>query len=310
MPVVKVEDGALTYSGTWTVQHSASNSLHSLHVSNAALDQEAVATWVGYFTSVSIYAAKGNFGIVEIWLDGDYYDEVDLYSDTVQQQAKIIELRGLALELHTVQLKKSNRKNTLASSYSINLDYLLVDFRQPNDFPFHQMIAVGDSITFGANVANRPATLYGRLLQRMLSTPVSIHGLSGAPIRTITNVFDAVLAPRQPDVIFWLAGMNDPAPQVPLEEGIDKIRELLPHAKIIVSTIQYNTYYNTTQNAAKVNEVKAACLQKGVPCIDLYAKTEGNSYINQPEGTVHPNADGQVLIANLFYSRLISLLNE
>lgn len=308
MPEVKVEDGALSYQGLWTVQHTSHASLHSLHVSDALLETDAIASWSGYFTSLSLYASRGDYGMIEVWLDGAYYDEIDLYHAASQHQALVMQLHASASELHTVQLKKSRRKNPLASSYSINVDYFIVDFNQPSDCPFQLIAAVGDSITFGANVANRPAALYGRLLQRMLSVPVSIHGLSGASIRTVSNVFDAVLAPRQPDVILWLTGMNDPSPQAALEEGIDRIRELLPDATIIVSTIQYNTYYNAAQNAVKVNEVKAACLKKGVPCIDLYAATEGNAYINQPEGTVHPNADGQVLIANLFYSRLVELL--
>lgn len=311
MTKLKVEDGALAYTGNWTVQHTANASLHSRHDSDGTPAANASASWSGYIRGIDIYATKGNsFGLADVYVDDVFHGKIDFYSATAQHGVLVYSITGLTEGYHTISIRKKGIKNAASSACYVDIDYLLPDFVHPKTERIRNIVCIGDSITFGANVASRPDSLYGRRLQQMLSIPVSIHGLSGAPIHTITQILDAVVAPSRPDLILWLAGMNNTNPRADLERGFDKIRELLPDANIIGSTIQYNTYYTNEQNMVKVNEVKTACLNKGISCADLYAATTGNTYINTPEGTVHPNGDGQGLIANLFYNEIVKLLRN
>ncbi|WP_010268422.1 SGNH/GDSL hydrolase family protein [Paenibacillus senegalensis] len=311
MVKLKVEDGACTYTGSWVVQHTESASLHSRHDSDGEAETGASASWGGYIRGVEIYASKGaDFGKADVYLDGILHGEIDYFSASEQHNVLVYTITGLAAGYHSISIHKQVARGRSSAAGRINLDYLLADFVHPNRDAIRNIVCIGDSITFGANVSPRPAQLYGRKLQQMLSIPVSIHGLSGASIRTITSIIDAVVVPRRPELILWLAGMNDSHPRADLERGIDRIQELLPTAGIIASTIQYNTYYTAEQNSAKVNEVRTACQNKGIPCVNLYAATFGNSYIHTPEGTVHPNGDGHNLIANLFYNEIITHLRR
>ncbi|MEC0259610.1 SGNH/GDSL hydrolase family protein [Paenibacillus lautus] len=311
MAKLKVENGALAYTGSWTVQHTANASLHSRHDSDGTEAANASASWSGYIRGVDIYATKGNsFGKASVFVDDVLHGEIDLYNASAQHGVLVYSITDLAAGFHTISIRKNGTKNPSSTACYIDIDYLTPDFVHPGTGDISSIICIGDSITFGANVTPRPDSLYGRRLQQMLTIPVSIHGLSGAPVHIITQTLEAVVAPRKPDLFLWLAGMNNANPRADLERGFDKIRELVPNARIIGSTIQYNTYYSNDQNMVKVNEVKAACLNKGVRCADLYTATAGNAYINEPEGTVHPNADGQCLIANLFYNEIVKLLRN
>lgn len=311
MAKLKVEDGALTYEGSWTVQHTANASLSSRHDSDGTTAANATVSWSGYFRGLDIHATKGpNFGKADVFVDDMLHGEIDYYAASGQHGVQVYAITGLSDGVHTVSIRKKGVRNASSTACYIDIDYLMADFVPPGSSVLRSIVCIGDSITFGANVSQRPEQLYGRRLRQMLSVPVSIHGLSGAPIGTVTGIIDAVVAPRRPDLVLWLAGMNNANPGADLEKGFDKLREWLPETHIIASTIQYNTYYTEAQNQVKVNEVKDACLRKGVPCADLYTATQGNTFINTPEGTVHPNGDGQGLIANLFYNEIVKLLNQ
>ncbi|MFD0961023.1 SGNH/GDSL hydrolase family protein [Paenibacillus chungangensis] len=307
MTVSKIENMALTYKGSWTVLHDEQASLDSRHESCHGRNTPATAHWEGYFSAIQLYASTGTaLGIAEIWIDDEFRSFIDLY-DKDNNDCVCVMSMDICPGFHTVEIRKSGRKHPLSSAYSITIDYLMAAFARPEPATIRQIVCIGDSITFGANVEDRPQQLFGRKLQAMLSSPVSIHGLSGAPISRITTVLDAVAAPRNPDLILWLAGMNDGDPYEPLLEGIWKIKELMPQAKLIVSNIPYNTYYTEEQNDAKAFGVLKACRETGVACANLYESTRGNSSLHLPEGTVHPNADGHTLIAALFYKEIMKL---
>jgi len=308
--VVKIENMALRYEGEWTVRPDEKASLGCRHESGDAADACA-ARWEGYCSTLQLYACAGpQYGIAEVWVDGKWERFVDLYDRKGSPGSVCVMTMDLAPGFHTVDIQKSGRKHPRSSASRINIDYILAAFVRPKPLAFRQIVCIGDSITFGANVADRPKQLFGRKLQQMLFAPVSVHGLSGAPIRTIASVLDAVAVPRNPDLILWLAGMNDQDPYVPMRQGIDTIRELMPETKLVVSNIPYNTYYTPEQNETKAFGVMQACRETGVPCADLFGCTQGNRSIHLPEGTVHPNADGHTLIASLFYSEIIRLLQS
>jgi lysophospholipase L1-like esterase len=279
--------------------------MESRHDSDGTSESNASAQWYGWCTGFELYGMKADFGIADIYVDGALHGQADYYSPEAVHGALVYAAAGLARGFHTIEIRKSGTKNPVSAAAYITIDYLKVEVAKPEPLPYKQIVCIGDSITFGANVAQRPQQLYGRTLQHMLYAPVSIHGLSGASIGIITNVLESVVAPRNPDLVLWLAGMNNANPLAELERGLDKLQASVPDADIIAATIPYNTYYTEQQNRIKVYEVKQACANKGIPCVDMYAPTRGNTYINKPEGTVHPNGDGQGVIANLFYRELM-----
>lgn len=307
MTMMKVENMALTYTGSWTVRQAGRASLGSRHDSCDAAVTPAAAFWQGCFGTMRLYASTGpSLGIAEVWIDGELLSSIDLYDPDDGNEACVFS-GELAPGFHSVEIRKSGRKHPLSTAYSITIDYLTADFARPERSMFRQIVCIGDSITFGANVEDRPKQLFGRKLQEMLYSPVSIHGLSGASISRIAGVLDAVAAPRNPDLILWLAGMNDRDPREPLLQGIGRLRTLMPQTQLIMSNIPYNTHYTEEQNEAKAFGVLQVCRQLGVPCADLYAATRGQRSLHLPEDTVHPNADGHMLIAALFYKEIMKL---
>ncbi|MCR2804858.1 SGNH/GDSL hydrolase family protein [Paenibacillus soyae] len=307
MTIMKVENMALTYTGSWTVRQVDRASLGSLHESCNEADTHAAAFWEGCFGAMRLFASTGpSLGIAEVWIDGELRSSIDLYAPDDGNEACVFSME-LAPGFHTVEIRKSGRKHPLSSAYSITIDHLTAALARPERAVFRQIVCIGDSITFGANVEDRPRQLFGRKLQAMLSAPVSIHGLSGASISRIASVLDAVAAPREPDLILWLAGMNDRDPREPLLQGIGRLRALMPRTKLIMSNIPYNTHYTEVQNETKAFGVLQVCRQLGIPCADLYAATRGQRSLHLPEDTVHPNADGHTLIAALFYKEIMKL---
>ncbi|WP_372635501.1 SGNH/GDSL hydrolase family protein [Cohnella sp.] len=305
MPEMKIENIAMDYEGEWNAVPCVDASLGSRHETNDAAVDDAAARWSGAFRSAKVYASTGDYGLAEIWVDGKRLQEIDLYSPSDRHGILVCSIDHLEAGFHTLEIRKSGRRNKRSSSCRLNLDYLELDFVKPLKVSYHQIVCVGDSITFGANVEDRPLGLYGRRLQGMLAVPVSVHGLSGASIRTVTSVLDAVAAPRKPELILWLAGMNDESPYSPMVQGIDRIRELMPEAELIVSNIPYNTFYSVEQNQRKADEVMQACRKTSVPCIDLYGLTHGNVRLHLPENTVHPNSEGHGVIASAFYREIM-----
>lgn len=306
--MVRFEDMTLTYTGAWTRTDHPACGMGSRH--DAVSRAPASAVWEGYCTGFELYGTKGPFGIARIYVDGALHGEADYHSDAEEHGSVVYAAAGLAPGFHTVEIRKAGDSNPDAAGSGINVDYLKAALTRPSDIRCKSIVCIGDSITFGANVAWRPVHLFGRRLQHMLYTPVSIHGLSGAGIRLITDVLESVVVPRRPDLVIWLAGMNDPEPGPELENGLNKLMSLLPETRILAATIPFNTFYTEQQNMDKVNGVLEVCRRMGVPCADLYHPTWGSTALNAPEGTVHPNDEGHGVIAGLLYREWVARLNR
>lgn len=308
MAAFKVEDMALTYTGEWSHRTVPGGSMESRHCADGTANPGASASWSGCLTGFDLYGKLGKSGMADIYVDGIHHgstggpDEDEEEDEDTQQASLLYSISGLPAGFHTVEIRSAKGR--------ISLDYGLAEFANPRQSRYGSVVCIGDSITFGANVSVRPGHLFGRRLQEMLYVPVSIHGLSGAGIGLISDVLEAVVAPRNPDLVIWLAGMNNPNPQAPFEAGLDKLMTCAPGADIIAATIPYNEYYTPEQNRIKVREVQAACRAKDIPCVDLYTPTRGNRYLNQPENTVHPNDEGHLLIASLFYKAIMQRVRD
>lgn len=302
MASIRVDSSALNYEGGWSVIADPRAGLGSRH---EAETDGAVARWRGAFRSAKLYARVGSYGLAEIWLDGKLLEVVDMFGESERGVLPVWSIEELDEGFHVLDIRLSGNKNARSSSCRINIDGLELDCVKPASVRYNSIICVGDSITFGANVGDRPRGLYGRRLQDILHIPVSVHGLSGASIDTVTSVLDAVAAPRKPDLVLWLAGMNDTSPYAAMTRGIERMEALMPYARLIVSTIPYNTYYSAEQNRRKVDEVMLACKEKSISCIDLYGMTYGNAQLHEPENTVHPNSEGHSVIAAAFYKEII-----
>jgi Tol biopolymer transport system component len=83
-------------------------------------------TGIAYFAN-----KKNNQGMVDIWIDGNKYGTYDLYSETPQNVAEIVNITGLTNQTHTIEFIPSGIKKASSRGYNINIDYLIVDNSLP-----------------------------------------------------------------------------------------------------------------------------------------------------------------------------------
>jgi YD repeat-containing protein len=76
-------------------------------------------------TSVSLISTKGpNKGIAEIYVDGEYEQDVDLYSPTIDiYQAPVYTNDNLLLGVHSIKVVCSGQKNFAADDCAVGIDY-------------------------------------------------------------------------------------------------------------------------------------------------------------------------------------------
>ena len=141
MPEMRVENIALDYEGEWNSIPSADASIGSRHETNDAADHDAAARWSGAFRSAKVFASTGDYGLAEIWLDGKRLQVIDLYSSSERHGVPICTIDNLEAEFHTLEIRKSGRKNKCSSSCRLNLDYLELDFVKPSNVRYRQSSA-------------------------------------------------------------------------------------------------------------------------------------------------------------------------
>lgn len=110
------------YSGDWYLEHYAEVTGGTLMVTPYAGD---------YFTytfagdGVTVIATRHwNYGIMEVYLDGELRAQVDLYSDQVQTGQRVFTASGLGPGAHTIKLVCAGRSNPSAYFTFINLEAL------------------------------------------------------------------------------------------------------------------------------------------------------------------------------------------
>ena len=114
----------MSYHGTWYLEHYPEVYGASLMVTPYAGD------YVSYSfqgTEVTVISVKHwNYGIMDVYVDGELKGSADLYSDQVEVQSPVFTVTGLAPGAHTIKLACSGIKNPLASYTFIAVDALQV----------------------------------------------------------------------------------------------------------------------------------------------------------------------------------------
>ncbi len=114
----------MTYTGDWYLEHYSEVIGGTLMVTPYAGD---------YFTytfageSVAVVSTRHwNYGIMEVYLDGELRAEVDLFADEIRTGEKVFTASGLGPGAHTIKLLCTGRNNPSAFFTFINLEALVV----------------------------------------------------------------------------------------------------------------------------------------------------------------------------------------
>ena len=201
-----------------------------------------------------------------------------------------------------------------------------------------KVATIGDSITYGAGAASAemgldPQLTYPSQLADMLGSEVDLRnfGIAGRRLLDGADCFEnepeyQASLDFKPDVVFIMLGTNDikSAYWVPdsadqqqrykqaYEELIAAYRQANPDVKIFVMTSPY-LYTTVPEMDGAVLAEEVIPLQRQVAeeqscyLIDVFAATTG-----MPElfpDSIHPNAEGYELIAQLVYESVIAALN-
>ena len=111
---------AITHTGTWTGGSDAGAYNGDFQYSDTTGDT-ATFTFLG--TKGRAYARKkSNYGIANIYVDGDLVTTVDLYNATTLNQQLIYETTDLLPGVHTLTMEVSGTKNASSTGYRISSD--------------------------------------------------------------------------------------------------------------------------------------------------------------------------------------------
>ena len=120
--VVDCTADGMSYVGSWYLERYAEVTGGTLMVTPYRGDY---LTYTFSGESVTVIATRHwNYGIMEIYLDGELRREVDLYSPQLRTGERIFSASGLGPGAHTIKLVCSGRKNPAAYFTFINLEAL------------------------------------------------------------------------------------------------------------------------------------------------------------------------------------------
>ena len=192
------------------------------------------------------------------------------------------------------------------------------------------IVALGDSITFGAGVAEtRKTDCWEAKLEKLLggSYQVLNYGVSGAtlqnegdqpywnmPERSQQGYPEAALA-LNPEIVIFMLGTNDTKPynwnrgrfEAQLDQRVKEIKAVPSVKRLILMCPPYACPVDGADSVAfdVINEtirddvnpiVKKCAEENGAECIDLYALTDGHG--EYFADGVHPNSFGNRVIAS------------
>ena len=83
--------------------------------------EQVEMSYVG--SDVSLIGARGpDFGMIEIWLDGELRETVDMYSPTVAYQQVLIQTTGVPFGDHTMVVVLTGAQNPSSSGFRAVVD--------------------------------------------------------------------------------------------------------------------------------------------------------------------------------------------
>ena len=192
----------------------------------------------------------------------------------------------------------------------------------------HLVICVGDSITYGLGVAqNRDKASYPVLLEKLLGPEYEVKNY-GVNARTLIStgdrpyfVLDEAKASlkENADIVLFMLGTNDVKPD---HWDAERYKKELPEAlkRYINMDSQPKVYVmippKSFDNVGTGREIKDASIKNviakvipevakdlGIDYIDLYTPLKEHPELYREDG-VHPNFEGNKLIAKIIYEKL------
>jgi hypothetical protein len=131
------DDGAVVYSGAWSFNQS------SLNWSDTSLTTgtgtASLASTAGAHADVSFTGTAATWigmrapfmGIANVYVDGAFAQQIDLYSDTPQVQAPLFTASGLVSGSHTLRVEATGTKNAAATFARVYIDTFDVTLPAP-----------------------------------------------------------------------------------------------------------------------------------------------------------------------------------
>lgn len=191
------------------------------------------------------------------------------------------------------------------------------------------IVALGDSITFGAGVIKtRTTDTWEYKLEKLLGGAYQVlnYGISGATLQNegdspywnmpdkLRQGFPEAALSLNPEIVILMLGTNDSKPynwnrgryEAQLDERVKEIKAVPAVKRLILmcppyacpadgsDTVGYDIINETIRDEI-VPIVKKCARDNGVECVDLYALTDGHS--EYFADGVHPNSFGNRVIA-------------
>jgi acyl-CoA thioesterase I len=163
--------------------------------------------------------------------------------------------------------------------------------------------AVGDSITRGYGVA--PSEAYVSLLGGMTGKTVLNFGVDAAIAADSVGRAIGALDGRRPGFLIIFLGINDAVRSHSSDETISALRTIITEAKdrstipilltLPVPIAGHELWQGTARKLS--GRIRQLGAEEGVVVVDVEAYLAGNEAYMQEDG-LHPNADGQAVIAN------------
>ncbi|NPV60695.1 MAG: hypothetical protein HPY75_13690 [Actinobacteria bacterium] len=114
----------MTYQGVWYKEHYAEVTGGVIMATPYGGDY-CTYTFAGDYVAV-VSTRHWNYGIMQVYIDGELRAEVDLYSSQLKVSDTVFSASGLGPGAHTIKLLCSGRKNADANFTFINLEALQV----------------------------------------------------------------------------------------------------------------------------------------------------------------------------------------
>ncbi len=156
-------EGEVAYSLAWTLNDTVRNwsgtsltagagtaSYASMAGAHADLTFTGTAvTWIGL--------RAPTVGIADVYLDGVFAQQIDLYSATEQVQAPIFTASGLAPGTHTLRVEATGTKNPAASTTRVHVDAFDVTLSTPAP-PYSRVQEANAAVAYSASWINTGAS--------------------------------------------------------------------------------------------------------------------------------------------------------
>lgn len=169
-------------------------------------------------------------------------------------------------------------------------------------------VALGDSITSGAGLANPGSDSYPAKLAGMLNKTVINAGYPGASSGEVMDAFYNILDDSKPGFMLILIGVNDLIAGYGEEVAAVNIRIMVQACKDnktipVVATLTpvFGEHEIWSSGVGRLNDlIHQLCSDLDVALVDLDSAFADNPVFIQDDG-LHPNETGHALMAVTFY---------